>query len=195
MDYTQQLLNNLTKEQIDFLSKMTMARWEQFKHTASKYGKIAALKELYKDIDYAVSRDEDNQITCRKGCSFCCHINVHVYELEVKAIVEYCSEHGIAIPAQHLREQLKFTENEVWKSEHSACVFLKDNLCSIYEVRPGACRVHVSVDNPDICNIKKHGPITVKVARDNIAEFFRSIIDEEGGSDARLPKLLLPYAK
>lgn len=47
-----------------------------------------------------------------------------------------------------------------WFRLQKRCVFLTaDNLCSVYPVRPGACRTHVSLDDPDHCKPGYEGKI------------------------------------
>jgi Fe-S-cluster containining protein len=41
-------------------------------------------------------------------------------------------------------------------SDLSRCVFLKDNLCNIYLVRPIACRKHWVKTDPSLCDISKN---------------------------------------
>ena len=52
-----------------------------------------------------------------------------------------------------MEKQRDFTEDD-WKhrpKSETACVFLKDNACSIYDVRPATCRACVYTGDPEHC--------------------------------------------
>lgn len=77
-------------------------------------------------------------IACAKGCSSCCKMNVTISQLEANLI----------------SENTGFQVNQLTNSiEHSSeefigipCIFLKNDSCSIYDVRPFVCRKHVWFD-------------------------------------------------
>jgi Fe-S-cluster containining protein len=50
-------------------------------------------------------------------------------------------------------------------SSGDKCTFLKDNECTIYDIRPVACRNHVVVSPPELCmansNVENIGDIRV----------------------------------
>ena len=69
--------------------------------------------------------------TCKKGCSACCHQTINIFPDEGDLI----KESGFHIP----------------KTFNNTCPFLKENICSIYEIRPVACRNHLSVSDPALC--------------------------------------------
>lgn len=64
-------------------------------------------------------------IQCRVGCSSCCNLE-SVSALEGHIIQDYLSQHPLP----------EFT------SQSSACVFLQNDECLIYKVRPLICRTH-----------------------------------------------------
>ena len=83
---------------------------------------------------------------CKKGCSHCCYIKVEIS----------------AIEAEYIEKSLGIKQNPHPIETNcfgTPCPFLKDNSCSIYELRPFVCRKHVVLfDNPkwcdiDICNL------------------------------------------
>ncbi|SDL46489.1 Putative zinc-or iron-chelating domain-containing protein [Maridesulfovibrio ferrireducens] len=98
--------------------------------------------------------DPTFQVACREGCSYCCfsHItlvpqeafNIALYLAEkldasdFEKIVEVCVEGAEGFDSAGLHE---FT-----MKYFRPCPFLKDNKCSIYEVRPIACRNWISHD-------------------------------------------------
>lgn len=124
--------------------------------------------------------DSGHSVTCHQGCSACCHQPVGGPIAESFLIAEYLDQNPI-LKENFLekyfgwRKQVnpdKYTERmnrlgervsprpnerEVQKAVQSfsayspACPFLESDGCSIYPVRPLACRQHLSVDNPKKC--------------------------------------------
>ena len=83
---------------------------------------------------------------CRAGCSSCCHYNVSVFPLEARYIEEWSGHKRL--PARASAADFHGTP----------CPFLKGGQCSIYEVRPMACRKHFAITQtaywcaPERCN-------------------------------------------
>ena len=94
---------------------------------------------------------------CRKGCSHCCNTPVTISGIEADLIGRHA---GIAParPAQSVRLQdfenledampaLAAISGQV---DPSPCPFLRDGACSVYDVRPMACRLLVNLDDDDL---------------------------------------------
>ena len=120
--------------------------------------RTGTIKEVYKAIDkYFDNAPEENKkgIQCKAGCTFCCFIDVDISEDEAAIILDYCNENGIEIDKVYLEKQAAVGRKKY--SELSRCVFLKeDNLCSIYPVRPIACRKHWVKTDPSLCDFSKN---------------------------------------
>lgn len=129
-------------------------------------------------------------ISCRKGCAHCCHINVDVYNNELPVIMEYVQENGIPVNIEYLQRQV--SGPECLKSAVSACVFLKDNLCSIYPVRPIMCRKYRVVSPPLLCETSKIRDIKVyfDLNIEVMLSAYSSLVDS-----TPLPKLILEHYK
>ncbi len=133
---------------------------------------------FYKRVDVALSSvdiPDDLSLACREGCSYCCNYHVHVSAPEAYTI------------AAHLRAQWKpdrvneviarLSENVEAVSgmtvdEHTAtnvrCAFLSpSDACSIYEVRPVACRKHHSFD-VEPCRITFDDPTSADAAPQSV---------------------------
>lgn len=84
---------------------------------------------------------------CKKGCSFCCDIPLAVSDLEVILIKEYLDKNHIAYKRLNCMKEMprNFKKGKIIgeKYEGIKCPFLKDNICSIYSVRPYRCRKHI----------------------------------------------------
>ena len=91
---------------------------------------LALYRTLISQIDAIIghiSQIHADSIQCRAGCSECC-VNFTVGAGEFTAIKK--SLHS-ALP-----------EHISGNKDKGECFFLKDNLCSIYEIRPIICRTH-----------------------------------------------------
>lgn len=119
--------------------------------------RVEATKEVYKAIDgffNAVPEENKKEIQCKAGCTACCFIDVDVSGDEAAVIISYCKENGIRIDQEYLTKQAAAGRKSY--SPLSRCVFLKDNLCSIYPVRPIACRKHWVKTDPALCDFSKN---------------------------------------
>ena len=90
-------------------------------------------------------------LACRRGCSFCCHVNVQVSIPEAVAIAEHLNgrpeQRARLLAAQPVTAGLHPAER---LDRRIPCPLLEDGACSIYEQRPRACRAHTSF-NADWC--------------------------------------------
>ncbi len=126
---------------------------------------LESIKSLYKKGDDAKeelltrlspSEKTDSHIDCKKGCSYCCGLNVKVAIPELYIILEHLlnsrEQKEIETIIKDLRQYIKLMENTTSRGERIMikCTFLKDNKCSIYDVRPFACRAWNSID-VDVC--------------------------------------------
>ncbi|MFM9835006.1 MAG: YkgJ family cysteine cluster protein [Methylophilaceae bacterium] len=76
---------------------------------------------------------------CSRGCGHCCHVSVPISAFE----------------AQYMGDKLGIKPREVTQNRrpdlktfgsHTPCPFLANGECSIYEVRPLTCRMHMNFD-------------------------------------------------
>lgn len=108
---------------------------------------------------------------CKAGCSFCCYQMIEVFDLEYEDIIKYVSEKMDDDTKRtvkgNLIEWFKFfnkntPENildfdiynhliRVSLTKKAKCPLLIKDKCSIYEVRPLACRVHIVERDPQLC--------------------------------------------
>ena len=84
---------------------------------------------------------------CKSGCSHCCKMAVTITSDEAASI-------GEAIGVVPLRPPpVVDQEATVAKHMNTVCPFLKSNVCSIYEHRPVACRLHFNISAyPVVCD-------------------------------------------
>lgn len=97
-------------------------------------------------IAQAMSKAIVPHSACRSGCSYCCHTSVAVSQLEAQMI-------GDAIGLAPLSVAPRQSREEIEQYHRKPCPFLKDSKCSIYAVRPMACRLMFNMANtPYFCN-------------------------------------------
>lgn len=119
------------------------------------------LRGLYKNLD-AVAADiiaKSGAVpSCGKGCAHCCSLLCTCTFVESLLIAETLIEKGeLEELLPRLREAAKATDypgvnTGSYFSKNIPCVFLKDGACSIYEIRPSACRFHFAISPPEQCS-------------------------------------------
>jgi len=90
---------------------------------------------------------------CRRGCSHCCHQPAVITSGEAQAISAHSGRAVVtpkdALPIAHLDEP-QFADRGrqlALRRPATPCPFLQDGTCTVYAVRPLACRLHVSLDD------------------------------------------------
>lgn len=97
------------------------------------------------------------RIDCRCGCSWCCHQQVLVMPAEMLLIVDYIEMNfdketieAVLNRAVDKDEKVKELSPEKVLQAKIPCPLLRDGSCSVYPVRPMACRIYLS-SNVDSC--------------------------------------------
>ena len=148
--------NSENQETIEQILKLINGYKDQLSRLRTR-NQTGTIKEVYKAIDSffnAAPEENKKEIQCKAGCTACCFIDVDVSVDEAAAIINYCSENAIEIDKEYLEKQAAVGRKKY--SELSRCVFLKDDLCSIYPVRPLACRKHWVKTDPALCDFSKN---------------------------------------
>lgn len=95
------------------------------------------------------------EIACRKGCSFCCHLEVKISWAEVWATVIYLVDHrsiedleALLVRVESVAQQVKDMDATERCASKIPCSLLDTTAgeCSVYDARPHACRGYNSVD-------------------------------------------------
>lgn len=109
--------------------------------------RLASLAQQKVDaiVDETVKRGVG--FACAKGCSFCCSLEVSAFPQETFRIARALSRRAdresiVAKLSAHAERNPRGTD----RLRREPCPFLVDQACSIYEVRPLACRKCVSLD-------------------------------------------------
>jgi uncharacterized protein len=103
------------------------------------------LKVLYQKVEDffdEVRKRHPEGLSCKSGCSTCCHVDLSVFSVEANNIESWF---------QSLSQEDKEKIREEWEKPSTqtrgfngellnSCAFLKDHRCTIYEARPLICR-------------------------------------------------------
>ncbi|MBD5802360.1 Flagellin N-methylase [Azoarcus sp. Aa7] len=86
---------------------------------------------------------------CRSRCSACCHLPTMLYACEASALANASGRTMATLPPREPSLSLAAAKQYFGKP----CPFLKQDRCSVYEVRPVICRLHHSLNaGPEACN-------------------------------------------
>lgn len=108
---------------------------------------------LYELIDI---ENKDIENSCKKGCAHCCQQKINLITPEIQMIKDSVD---IEQYKESLLKQSKF-KNEEWDYNNN-CVFLENNICTIYSSRPAVCRHHLVVTDPILCLANKEKAMNV----------------------------------
>lgn len=132
------------------------------------------------------------KISCKPGCSACCHQEVWITDDEAIQLSRFVKD-GLEIDKTLLKAQLPWKDAAEWKTKPKPsrrCVFLNDQEnCRIYENRPVACRKHFVLSPPEQCD-DING--SAEVYAINHAEAFVSAAFNLKPESGPMAKMLLP---
>jgi Fe-S-cluster containining protein len=116
-----------------------------------------AISALYSAIDELLeaflqrAAAENQPVSCKLGCAWCCHQEVFAISHEFLYLNEYVQRHLSEAHRERVleraREKVKLTMNKSVEEQlriRSACPFLESGSCMVYEARPMACRIYLS---------------------------------------------------
>jgi Fe-S-cluster containining protein len=122
----------------EFLEELPQRARE--KHAENKKFFAKLKKKPPKDLDYVMQElhEEEFRRTDCLGCANCCKTTGPLF---TNADIERIAKHFRMKPSQFIDRYLRIDEENDHVLQEVPCTFLgADNYCSIYEVRPKACR-------------------------------------------------------
>lgn len=132
-----------------------------------------ALKKSYERYDnlIAVAFDHsDQKPDCRAGCGFCCYYKVEARAHEVLLVRDYINKHfdsekkaDFLALAQANAEIIRGLSPEQHLTTNLKCVFLENNQCTIYPVRPFRCRNFHST-SAQACEASFNDPANMEIS-------------------------------
>lgn len=110
-------------------------------------------QHLHKLVDAEIAEGSHIAVSCKKGCSACCHMEVEITTDETEVLMDLLRQ-GHQIDRARLQKQSTYAlQDPQWRQGvhlDNRCVFLNDEgSCSVYESRPMMCRRH-SVTSPAV---------------------------------------------
>ena len=150
---------------------------EEFDH-AAQYA-LAAFDALNGEI---IAR-KGVTLACREGCSLCCSLRVDVFAHEVFPIAHHIRSHFTADEIAHLSIRLAAHAEKVLPltpfehaTQNIVCPLLQNDRCSVYAVRPQACRRHHSEDFA-VCQFTFDHPTDLESPAAHDRDLFRALTE------------------
>ncbi|WP_431123008.1 YkgJ family cysteine cluster protein [Flagellimonas flava] len=131
----------------------------QEKHSTNKKFFSKLKKRPPKNLDYLMLElhEEEFQRTDCLDCANCCKTTGPLF---TNADIERIAKHFRLKPSQFISQYLRVDEENDYVLQQVPCTFLDaDNYCSIYDVRPKACREFPHTDRKKFHQI---GNLTLK---------------------------------
>jgi hypothetical protein len=90
------------------------------------------------------------ELACKKGCFLCCDLYVSASAPQIFAIADYLREQSPDLPGATARiettdARTRGLDIDGRSNNRTMCGLLVDGLCSVYPVRPPACRAYCSL--------------------------------------------------
>lgn len=113
--------------------------------TGSRRGKFVKINRILSDVR-AISSP---YVACRAGCSACCTQRVMMSQTEAEAIGYQISRNPVQLTQSYVLPEIDTF------GSGTPCTFLSNDVCTIYEHRPFACRNLVNLDvDPLLCGFE-----------------------------------------
>lgn len=129
-------------------------------------------RKKYAEIDREI---ESLSVCCKKGCDWCCYQSIEILNWEQPLILQHLEKNFTEKQKHKVSHQLKLwfdyfdlrmskkkklTLDDVFvdfqcmvAADKIPCLFLENHKCTIYDVRPISCRMHVESRNPEKCRL------------------------------------------
>lgn len=157
---------------------------------------IDQLYQKVAEFEQNLSSNFKDKLECKKGCQQCCYVDLSVFEIEAKNIAAYLNENQSPIKE---KLSLKQADREDFNGVLSKpCHFLREDECTIYDVRPLICRTQglaMNVPDPkeeylDICPLNEKALDQIKSNEILNLETVNTLLIQlnrlEGGDDTRI---------
>jgi len=163
-------------------------------HMSRDIGRLAAgaprARAVHTVIDQmrrSTPKDVAEKVTCRKGCSHCCHIFATCTDDEALLLAEVIERDKVEVDLEMLRIQNGLTQDgyEALPYDQARCALLgKDGVCQVYADRPSSCR-NWNVSTPaERCDSRSPMAGNIQAEVVPMAEFLASAamnLDERAG--------------
>lgn len=159
---------------------------------------LSDLKVAQKDVinrTQIKSSDPRLNIKCKTRCSGCCSRKISISVAEALIIHEYLLKtnqlHQVLKKCEDQAPLALDTDSITWFLMNTKCALLKDDMCSVYPVRPPVCAVHYSKSDPNACSpwSTSNAALDIYTDQDEINRWFKQL---EIMTDRRTLGLILP---
>lgn len=107
-----------------------------------------AIEQLQQESEQLVNKQVQKvNVDCKLYCTFCCHNQVSLTPLEIILIIDYIKNNFTKEEIKDLKLRVDSLDKSVKgmnalerKKSKKSCALLVDNKCSVYSVRPLACK-------------------------------------------------------
>jgi Fe-S-cluster containining protein len=160
--------------------------FQQAGRAATQAGRLTWVLRAVDTVGRAVASASASP--CRRGCAHCCHIAVPMTDVEARAIGRSIGRQPAEAPAGAIAlsgtyddpHTLSLLQDQQARASHgvsdSPCPFLgRDFACSIYAIRPIACRLHFSLED-DASHCDAASPRSPVVRLNTVVEHAASIV-------------------
>lgn len=130
-------------------------------------------------------RHHNIKVSCRKGCSNCCHHPFLITISEGILLYRWLTDNGrwnrqLKQRIEEVKDKTTGLDFNVWLMSNIACPLLNQETkeCTAYGARPLHCRVTYSTGDPDLCRPHDLGPATPMVQNvETIVNFTKGVRD------------------
>ncbi len=167
-----------------------------FDRCSAELGAVAVGRQrghaLHRMLDATQKPTAGLAITCRRGCSGCCHYEIEVTGDEAEVLAAEVRG-GVEIDRARLESQAaRERRGREWENilhPDNRCVFLgADGACRVYDSRPAACRRHLVTTPAEACSTPGAPVAAVEVLTTEI--LLSAAMSLEGTRFASLSKML-----
>jgi len=142
-------MGRLRTEVLELEARIEKDTARQLRENRNRVFAVRLAQSAQNEIDRLREQAENRGVRfdCKKGCTICCRLEVHVLPQEAFRIARVLrdrpdQESLVAALAEHVETHRGITDTR----QRNFCPLLVDGACSIYESRPMACRKMVSLD-------------------------------------------------
>lgn len=156
-------------EQAAFLNSIDGVRRKAADHLGSNTNVSSVVgfaANLHQAVDKVVQQAGDPKPECKPACAWCCSLLVEAMEPEIFFIAREIRKRGpeeVEAIVDALRIRAAATKDDAKNLRRRDCAFLKNQRCSIYEVRPSVCRKAHSLSAERCMNFASGIPQKVEI--------------------------------
>lgn len=155
-------MSKFHRDNSDRIVEATQEVLPLLKRKGETHGALELMRFVYTETDRQYKAASD-RTSCGLGCSFCCHDEIMMSDIEAKVIEAKIDSGEIKIANPRIKKTLEVQNSNIFRTlnfmEKRCSMLNEKNECTIYEHRPLICRTHNSTDSPQLCKPDKNGKL------------------------------------